>query len=331
MAHTKYSIKQLASETTRVATLSSLSFAISYADAMINGQKTNKDYQAVGSIIATDAQEAFCTATLISPEWIVLAGHCNEGGSEDDPITYEAEQLTFQVGSNARKPELQVKLSKWIQPKLKTEGSEEEIYLDMAFAKLSQPIGKINDKTISPIPLSLADINTQLDKEFEVVGFGYTEPIGYGSKNGTRLKANYSVTSTRGNALLKLFDNLENFTKYLSIAHPGEEEVAERHLNRTEHLIENYQAHAWDPTQRENGKFQERPAQGWANSCNGDSGGPLLIKEENSLRVAGIIQGGFNGDNLGCVELGSIIGLFGPEVIKVIRENNIPAIGLSKE
>lgn len=304
------------------ALLLNLFLNTSAAFAIINGVPTTEEYAAVGSL--RSSADAFCTATLISPEWIVMAQHCRWGGSEEEPVQYEPKDLYFQIGKNSNEPEFSVPLIQWINaPEIEVLGSDEKIHLDIAFGKLSIPLRSVNGKSIEATPINVTEGLITTGKDVEIVGFGLTGE--FSSPKGKRLKGTYQVTSLKDNAFLNIFQSLEDFSRYLQAAHPGEEEATERHIHNAQ-LIEKYQLHAWDPRGRENGIFTTAPTGGWFNTYSGDSGGPLLLRSNNKLEVVGIIQSGFPGTTTGSVPIGSIIGLFGPEIQKVLRDENIPFV-----
>jgi hypothetical protein len=279
--------------------------------------------------LAQDSDGESCTATLIDPQWIVLAGHCQWGGSEENPVRYKPNQLKFQIGEDYSKPELSVALSEWVALP-----DEAETNIDIAFGKLSKAIrlvetkvaGKKVKRDIKPIPLSLEKLEAG-DESFEIVGFGFTETSGFGSQNGKRGKANYKITATKGNPFLALFKTVEKFKEYLKAAHPGDEDAVEQIIPQSE-ITEDASVHAWDSRGRENGVLTSKPQGGWGNSCNGDSGGPMLSVEAGNFKVVGVILGGFVGSKSACVDIGSKIGIFGPEIKKLIKDHKIPVPGL---
>lgn len=291
--------------------------------AIIAGSPTDDSYLAVGALRGHDQKQSTCSATLINPEWIVTAEHCREGGSEEEPFLYKAEQLHFQIGENSDQPEVSVRLQRWISPpKIWTtiNGELEEVALDVSFAQLSRPLYFAGKKKITPIPLALDSEDLSQSKElFNIVGFGESD-VG----DGIRLKARYWVTTNAGNAFINIFNNHQNFQSYLQKAHPGEENI-DRLLYLSE-VTSHYNVHAWDARGRANGQFSAKPSGGWSNSCHGDSGGPLLKIKNTKLSVLGVISSGFNGDTADCLPLGSRISIFGPSIRKIIKKYQIQAM-----
>ncbi|MES2526485.1 MAG: trypsin-like serine protease [Bdellovibrionota bacterium] len=278
------------------------------AFAMINGTPVDKSYEAIGSIRTYDmANGSSCTATLIAPDWIVTAEHCVWGGSEENPEQLKPSQMFFQLGPDSHKPIKSVKLRKWISA---PEG------LDVSFAQLAQPI-----TNVTPIPVSL-DLSRFRDtsKVYEVVGYGYQGVSGYGSKSGFKGMAKYKVTSMNANPLLSIFKSKNNFQSFLDKAFQGEEADM---LLGDETLIPGYQVHAWDDTGRMKGILTKKPAKGWSNTCNGDSGGPMIETTPAGKKVVGIISGGFTGMTMGCVPVGSKISIFGTSVQNEFKKTGI--------
>ncbi len=200
-----------------------------------------------------------------------------------------------------------VKLKKWISA---PEG------LDVSFAQLSQPI-----TGVTPIPMDL-DLKrfTDPSKIYEVIGYGYQGVSGFGSKSGTKGMAKYKVTSGGSNPLLAIFKTKLNLQSFLNKAFPGEEADM---LLGDETLISGYQVHAWDDTGRVNGVLTKKPVKGWSNTCNGDSGGPMIENTPAGKKVVGIISGGFTGMTMGCVPLGSRISIFGSSIQGEFKKTGI--------
>ena len=289
----------------------SLLFAFN-SHALIKGVAVDSGYEAVGSLKSIEDEVSGCTATLIASDWIVTAEHCVWGGGEENPVKYKPSEIQFQLGPDASNPLRTIKLKKWVSA---PEG------LDIAFAQLLEKV-----KDITPVSLSTNPAIFAIPKiKYEVVGYGFRSSRGYGSPSGRKDKGTYSVTATSGNALLSIFKSDAAFKKYLKNAHPGEEGISER-LAANSELKSGYEVHAWDESIRIGGKFVGLPKGGWTNTCNGDSGGPMFLKNANGMTLVGIISGGFTGEVSACVLLGSKISVFGPAYKNIILKNNIPVV-----
>lgn len=284
-----------------------------HSRAVIGGEiASGRDYEAIGTLIERGASEGGCTATLIAPEWIVTAQHCRYGGSEEDPITYKPEQLEFRLGPNMKQPLQSIRIQKWINaPKIHFSNSNEDVTLDVAFLKLTKPV-----TTLRPLPLSVKGVDSPGKGPFELVGFGVTSTNG-SEGAGLRRKAEMTITSRSGNALLQVFGSRERFARFLQTNFPGEEEAVDRHLSHAD-LIEGYTVHAWHPLGRGKKVYQD--------SCYGDSGGPLLRKVNGEWRVVGVVSSGFPGEVLSCTPIGTVYGIFGPEIQKLMLKNGIPFV-----
>lgn len=284
--------------------------------AIINGVEVDKGYEAIGSLRSYDMDSGSrCTATLIAPDWIVTAEHCAEGGSEEMPERLKPSQIYFQTGTDSRTPIQSIKLKRWIAgPKIKI--NNEVVQLDISFAQLSKPI-----TNISPIPLKI-DPNQFTDKStmYEVVGFGFEGTSGYGSPDGKKKMAHYKVTTTIGEPFSTIFKSIDNFRKYIANFFPEEDATI---VMGDITPIPGYQVHSWDERERANGKFSLEPAGGWSNTCNGDSGGPMLEKTNTGLKIVGIISGGYTGVTMGCAPVGSIISVFGPAIVNQFKKTGL--------
>lgn len=262
--------------------LSMATSSISYA--LIGGEVANDArYDAVGALVEIGRhKDVGCTATLIADDWIVTAQHCRQGGSEEDPIIYEPMQLQFKIGPIAARSKLGIKLKKWIEAPfieiINADGIKESVQLDIAFAQLSEPV-----KGIKPVKLSIRGLNDFSKGNYEMVGFGVTTTDGFGD-SGIRKKAKMVVTSVGGNAFLSIFGTLAGFAKYLQVFFPDEEEALERHFDNA-HLMDGYTIHVWDGSNRAPGQPSSSRKE-LADSCYGDSGGPLLKVIEGELKPA---------------------------------------------
>lgn len=283
-----------------------LFFAPSLSLAIVNGKPSSDRFSnSIGALtqVAGSMDSPSCTATLIAPDWIVTAQHCRWGGSEEEPVLLKPQELRFSIGRN--KNTQVIRLKEWVDaPSLE---GKAELALDVAFARLeSRPRGVA--------PASIAVYDSNLSKNLRVYGFGSNDLNG--SKGiGVLRVAPLTITADEGNAFLKLFGDSNLFLKYLEEDLPGEVSAADRHLEKA-NLISGYTVHAW--TQRGGGGPSS-----YSDTCYGDSGGPLVSEVSGKAFLVGIVSQGFPGEEYSCAPLGTVFGIFGPSLQKVMDANGI--------
>lgn len=298
-------------------------FAAGPLYAVINGNAANeKRFDAVGALIAGDVKTAGCTATLITPNWIVTADHCIHAtsGSEEEgggnPLL--PEEYEFRLGNDSKRPVFKTKIKRWVSgPKVGPET------LDIAFGELASavPVGALK---LDVIPAwSQKWDATDLQDTYIHIGYGVGEAFSSAPSavEGKRQQAQLTATAAQGNALLRLFGSPQNLQKYLEDFHPQslEAQSLDSILTGAE-LGSSQYVHAWDARGRTNLSDIQEPASGWQDTCFGDSGGPLLRKIDGRLYVVGVVSAGM--DRI-CSSLGTRFTIFGPKVQSLMKQLGI--------
>lgn len=278
--------------------------------AIINGTAvSDHDYNAVGSLYINGEQS--CTVTLVHDRWIVTADHCahatddagEEGGGE--PLPPESYEIRF--GFDSKKPVYTTHLKRWVHgPQV-----SEDYQADIAFGELAVPV----PSALNILPISTARANFA-QPVAEAIGYGvrafYDPDENARPLRFQRQRAQLTLKSDTGNALINILMSPRGIEHYIRQHHTNEidldEEPIEQIITRAE-LRTGYQLHAWDNRGRENPDYAEvsAPTEGWQDTCFGDSGGPLLQRGSQGLKIIGVVSTGLNRT---CATMGTIFTTF---------------------
>lgn len=184
--------------------------------------------QAIGAL--RQADQVFCTATLIAPQVVVSAAHCALAVSGD---------VDFAIGRDARNPTAAIPVARIVShPRYDALATYISAQYDVAIFVLAQPARQYVS-TIKPIPFRATAVRDLVGRQVQNVGYGLTRAGGQSS--GRRF---WSV-----------------------------ERVA---------AVSRYD-------------FTTRFSDNGSGTCNGDSGGPSLLRINDKVVVVGTVSWGDTG------------------------------------
>jgi V8-like Glu-specific endopeptidase len=184
--------------------------------------------QAIGAL--RQADQVFCTATLIAPQVVVSAAHCALAVSGD---------VDFAIGRDARDPTAAIPVTRIVaHPKYDQLATFISAQYDVAIFVLAQP-AKSRVSTIKPIPFNATAVSDLRGRQVQNVGYGLTRAGGQSSGR-----------------------------RYWSA-----ERVA---------AVSRYD-------------FTTRYSDNDSGTCNGDSGGPSLLRVDGKVVIVGTVSWGDTG------------------------------------
>jgi hypothetical protein len=244
-----------------------------------------------------DQYVTFCTGTLIAPNAVITAEHCVADLFGDEE---------FLIGFDGTAPDRAVKIV-GVMAEDTIQGGAVGFGSDVAIAFLEEPIDDI----------APASIGTLEDGD---IGSNYVN-IGYGIQNnnedsGTRFLGAVTLRGILGNMADHLFGDFEGYLEHFpELGFP--EEAAEELYGLLE-LIPEYEA-----------TFGH--LDGNAQSCFGDSGGPVMRQADGGLTVYGVTSWGLGSETLVC-DWGGAYAVFGPATLEFIDRSlaceTVPADGM---
>lgn len=277
-----------------------------------------KNLDAIGTIGTADPGQPYaftCTATLIAPSIVITAKHCAMVTDTASPLfgqkLVNLMPMFFAVGPDANDP---AKVVEIIATDLSpgNVGGAYELGNDVALMHLIEPI-----VDVTPLKIANGDFSTtDLNRGFASVGFGskdnYEDLSGYLSS--TRSSGKATLRALEGKYYELMFGTWDKFftamKSYFGVA------VATKY----EAVI-----HGWfDNTKIMGGGYEvwAGAAAGDGQVCHGDTGGPLLGKENTEKKIYGIASSIFFSSQLVC-DYGTTYATFGEKTRKMISEGEL--------
>lgn len=223
------------------------------------------EYAAIGALVTSASApfRSFCTATLVAPRVAVTAKHC----------TRDLEEGTrFALGADARAPERLVGIASFTAAAL-DRGGFMRLGSDVAVLHLAEPV-----EGIPPIPVGDAPVTAEsLGETFEAVGYGVQGP---GLPRDARRRGELRLYAVEGAPLPAYFGSLSRFLDAAEDHYEmplGEFLVEDLTVRYGRKLLAEYEAYLVGAS---------------AQTCHGDSGGPLLRRTPAGREVVGVVSGG---------------------------------------
>lgn len=233
-----------------------------------------------------------CTATLIAPTAIITAKHC---------VTPPTGPLHFATGFDTKQPKrvVPVVVSYAAEP---LTGGVIGLGSDVAIAFLKDPITDIKPLKVREAPFGKADVGKKLTA------------VGYGVQNaafdyGTRRAGTLTLRATEGNALEAEYGSFDAFAKkYQELEGLTDAPELRAQLQQI-----------YDTTILQTGlEYFSGGADGDAQTCYGDSGGPLLERVDGERVVVGVASWVFSGTKAPC-QIGAAHAAISPSALANVK------------
>ncbi len=249
-------------------------------------------WDAIGSLQRDGS--AYCTATLIAEDLVVSAKHC----------IVRSAPVSFAIGGDAKKPKRIVRVDRFVgSPVFK--GGYGELGSDVALFHLAEAIDDVAPLAVDHRAWSKRDVT----KGYSAFGFGRYDAVVPGT-DGKRRTGKLTVRATSGRALAALYESEEDLAETLEGLDGVKLTSADRETIHTayEHeLLDGYEIFAG-------------MAQGDAQICHGDSGGPFLRAQGSKPLVAGVVSAGITLGEVNYRCHGAFFATFGETTLALIDD-----------
>ncbi len=225
----------------------------------------------------------FCSGTLIGSHTVLTAKHCVDDG--------RGREVHFMLGEDSTAPARTVRVLT-MATALPEAGGEMELGSDVGILQLAEDITDIEPVALPSRVLGEEDVGSV----FTAAGYGIRDNA---RRSGLRQMGTETLRATSGQPFHGLFATFEEFREYMIEVY-GAGRLSEATLQRYYDLELLSEYEVW---------MGHQP--GDAQSCNGDSGGPLLGDDGGQRVVFGVTSWGFTGPTEPC-HLGGAYAVLGP-------------------
>ncbi len=265
----------------------------------------DSEFAAVGAlgVPVSGRLRYFCSGTLIGPHTVLTAKHCVDFG--------RGREVHFMLGADSTAPTRTVGVLT-MATALPQAGGEMDLGSDVGILQLAEDITDIEPIALPSRVLGEGDVGTALT----AVGYGIRDNAG---RSGSRQMGHETLRATSGQPFHVLFATFDEFTEYMIQAY-GVGELSEEEIQSHYdfELLSEYEV--WMGHQ-----------EGDAQSCNGDSGGPLLGDDGGQRVVFGVASWVFRGRNEPC-HMGTAYAVLGPGARELVDASlSDPCWGLGAE